>query len=66
MNEVIESLEKDNNFFVFHFLERQYQGNFNRRDFKMFEKYGVFYDIPHRVCMSLFIMECGIIWLVQG
>lgn len=47
--ELIEFLDEQNNFLTWVHLRKSYEGNFDDEDFKMFDKYAYFYDIPYKV-----------------
>lgn len=50
MNEqLIDFLESENNLLVWRYLEDNYEGNYSKEDFGMFNKYSYFYDIPGKV-----------------
>lgn len=48
-NELIDFLNEKNNFLTWVHLRKNYEGNFDDKDFDMFDKYAYFYDIPHKV-----------------
>lgn len=48
-NELIDFLNEQNNFLTWVYLRKNYEGNFDDEDFKMFDKYAYFYDIPYKV-----------------
>lgn len=48
-NELIDFLNDKNNFLVWVHLRKNYEGNFDDKDFDMFDKYAYFYDIPYKV-----------------
>ncbi|MDY0410136.1 hypothetical protein ACFFIS_01645 [Virgibacillus soli] len=48
-NDLIDYLCNTNNYLLWTDLRKKYEGNFDRADFDMFDKYAYFYDIPHKV-----------------